>query len=82
MITPAEKARGQSEFESVCAEFRQRMGLSEQDLIDDWLLEALIKCPFVNHNVQGDLLKRVSVFTKVRALRWALEQFGHVPSPH
>lgn len=80
MINPSEFQRGKAEFEAVCQEFRQKMGLGEQDSIDDWLFEALTKCPFVNHQVQGDLLKRVSVFTKTRALRWALDQFGHVPN--
>lgn len=77
MIKPAELERGQKEFEVTCQEFSTKMGLSPQDSIDDWTREALIKCPFVNHNVQGDILTRVSVFTKTRALRWALEQFGY-----
>lgn len=77
MLSKAIKEARLREYAKLCEFFKQKMGLTPLCKVDDWVREALIKYPIVNHRVQGDLLKRVSTATKIKALKFILEKHGH-----
>ena len=69
MVPDAERQRANAEYEELCKELAETVGMGPNDKIDDWIKEGLMRTRVVNHNIQGCILKRTSVFTKNRVLR-------------
>lgn len=66
-----------AEYESLRNIFYNRMGLANQNRFEDYLREGLIRYPIVNHQVQGCILARTSVATKIKVLKRLIEE--HCP---
>lgn len=79
MQKPKELNRQQHRYTIARDIFARKLAIRNPEKIDDWILEGIQKCPFINHDVEGDLLTRVSNKTKIKVMNWLLEQFNHGP---
>jgi hypothetical protein len=79
MQRPKEKDRQELRYGVAKDVFIRKMAIRNPDKFDEWLLEGVQKCPFINHNVEGDILTRISDKTKIKVINWLLEQFNHGP---
>jgi hypothetical protein len=70
------RERLQDDYDLLRAEFRIKAGLGPNDVIDDWIREGLMKYSIVNHNIQGCIMARTSVATKIKVLKRLIADFG------
>lgn len=70
------RERLKTEYEELKEEFRFKAGLGPNDIVEEWVQEGLMNYSIVNHNIQGSIMARTSVATKIKVLKQLIEDFG------
>lgn len=83
MIPPRERERQAARLQQLKDAFVVAQGLGPLDQVDEWLREALMKSPHVNHRIKpgGCLLQRTSAATQIKVMEWMFETWGHAIPP-